>query len=485
MLPLGWSCLPSALSLSAAVLLSAVFLALIIQQRRLQRERDALRQEIDVMFSFIHDVSDVFAAGDNVDLDLLLKRVLFYALRTTRAGAGAIHLLDGDGEFLQARAVAGLFPPLLGGAETGLDRAFSKSQHIENMVRRERIRKGEGLVGTVADFGTPALIEDAERDPRVPRYQQDFLRVRSILLVPMRFHQRVLGVLTVVNRVDGLPFAQSDLNLLQAVADQASVSVHYAGLRATLDEKQRLDHDLGVARRIQTALLPTELPRVPGVEIAAFNTPALEIGGDYYDFIPVDEQHLGIAIADVSGKGIGGAIMMSICRSVLRAQSPTSPSPMHVLRALNRVVRSDITEDMFVSVLYMVLNTATCELAIARAGHERPLLCAGGRGDLTAVESPGIAIGICDTRTFDRVLGETTVRLQPGDVVVAYTDGITEALNAAGEEWGVDRLREAVKVAAGEGANSVLNNVRQRLARFVGNRPQYDDMTLLALRVMR
>jgi phosphoserine phosphatase RsbU/P len=454
--------------------------------RRLRHERDELIHQKDVIFGFIHDVGDVFAYSENVDLDRMLSRVLFYATRTTRAGAGAIYLYDKAEDHFRARAVSGIFPPIKGIPESSLDKVVSKSQAIEQLVRSQRIARGEGLIGEVADFGTSILIEDAERDPRVPQYGGDFLKIRSVLLVPMRFLQRILGVMVVVNRVDAQPFNAADLSLLQALADQASVSIHYAGLRTTIDEKNRIDHDLAVARQIQTALLPRSIPRLPGIELAAFNHPAQEIGGDYYDFVVIDEDHLGIAIADVSGKGIVGAIMMSISRSVLRAQAVTSLSPAAVLKGVNRIMFEDIAEDMFVSMLYMVLNTRTRTLSVARAGHERPAWCQAQAADqpFTIIDSRGLALGISDQETFDATLTETRVTLQPGDIVVAYTDGVTEAMDTAGEEWGVDRLLEAVHTAAPDGANAVLNSVQQRLMRFVGGVEQYDDMTLLALRIL-
>jgi sigma-B regulation protein RsbU (phosphoserine phosphatase) len=463
------------------LLLAAGGAYLFLRLQRLRKERDNLLQEKDIIFGFVHDVGEVFAESENLEPDLLLKRVLFYALRTTKAASGAIYLYEGTSDQLQARAVSGIFPPLtepIGGA---LDSVVSRSKHIENLVRTRTVSKGEGLIGEVADLGTPILIEDGDRDPRVPRHQIDFLKVRSLLLVPMHFHQNILGVLVVANRVDGQPFDPTDQNLLQALADQASASVHYAGLRDTLDEKKRIDHDLRVARRIQTSLLPKELPHLSGVELAAFNDPAQEIGGDYYDVVQIDDKHLGIAIADVSGKGIGGAILMSVCRSVLRAQSAGNFSPAAVLKSINRVMSRDISEDMFVSMLYMVLHTDTHELVVARAGHERPVLVSAD-GQILPIDSPGTAIGMMDVDTFERLLQETTIRLKSGDVVVLYTDGITEAMNRDGEEWGMQNFLEAIKVASAEGAHSVLNNVRQRLTRFVGDHPQYDDMTLLALR---
>lgn len=452
--------------------------------RRLHRERDEMMHQKEVIFGFIHDVGDVFVHSEEVDLERMLSRVLFYATRTAQAGAGAIYLYDKNEDAFRTRAVSGIFPPLSGLLDSALDKAVSKSQHIERIVRAQPIARGEGLVGEAADFGVPILIEDAEHDPRVPKYEEEFLRIRSILLVPMRFLQRILGVIVVVNRVDGRPFIQADLSLLQALADQASVSVHYAGLRDSLDEKQRIDHDLNVARQIQTALLPKSIPRLEGIELAAFNHPAQEIGGDYYDFIRVDDEHLGIAIADVSGKGIVGAIMMSISRSVLRAQAMMSRSPAEVLKGVNRVMYDDIAEDMFVSMLYMVLNVRTHTLAVARAGHERPAWNQAREKQFAIIDSPGIALGITDCAVFESVLREKTVQLSSGDVIVAYTDGVTEARNEQGEEWGVDPFLTAVSAAAPDGANAVLNNVQQRLMRFVGGFEQYDDMTLLALRIL-
>ncbi len=470
------------------LLLVSVLIIAIVQlyrtNRRLRVDLDARQQEKDVIFGFVHDVGEVFAHADDVDVERMLQRVLFYAMRTTRAGAGVIYLMEPDQTNLKARAVSGLFPPLAGALDGGFKKAVSKSQHLEHIVKTQIIRKGEGLIGEAADFGAPILIEDADLDPRIPQYEEAFLAIRSIVVVPMRFLQKVLGVIAVVNRVDRRPFSETDVSLLQALADQASVSVHYAGLRESLDEKKQIDYDLNVARQIQTALLPKSIPHIEGVELGAFNHPAREIGGDYYDFIRVDEDHLGVAIADVSGKGIVGAIMMSICRSTLRAQAPDCLNPADVLIAVDRIMADDIAEDMFVSMLYMVLNVRTRELTIARAGHERPALSQAGRRGFTIIDSPGIAMGIADKEAFEATIKPVAITLQPRDVVVAYTDGVTEALNARNEEWGVDNFLEAVSVAAPEGANSVLHNVQQRLLRFVGEMGQYDDMTLLALRVL-
>jgi len=473
----------SGLLAAVALLLLATLLLLIRRYRVARRRNEDLLREKEVIFGFVHDIGEVFAESDSVDLEGLLQRVLYYALRTTRASAGAVYLLDSAGRELRARAIAGVFPPIARSAEIALDSGASRSQAVEQAVRGQTVRLGEGLLGEIADFGGPVLVADAERDPRIPHYDADFLRVRSLIAVPMRFHHRIMGVLAAVNRVDGRPFTETDLNLLQALADQASVSAHYSILRADLDAKRRMDRDLDVARRIQQMLLPRRVPETAGVELAAFNVPALEIGGDYYDFVRVDDRRIGIAIADVSGKGIGGALLMSVYRSVLRAKAPGCAGPAAVLREINRALRDDLYEDLFITALYLVYDEVSRELRVARAGHEPPILRrADSAAPFVRIESDGVAVGVAEPGVFDAALTETAVTLAPGDTVVLYTDGITEAQNAQGEEWGLDRLLAALRDAP-PGAEPTLAHVRERLMTFVGNSPPYDDMTLSVMKV--
>lgn len=467
------------------VIAVAILIILIRRQRRLERQRDALLQEKDVVFSFVQDVGDVFAGGDNVNIVELLRRVLFYALRTTKAGSGAIYLLENDGETLRAHATSGVFPPIVGGLDGGIDKAFSKTRYMEDLVKAQAAKVGRGLIGQVATTGIPVLIRDADQESRIPNFPADFMHIRTALFVPMRFRNKVLGVMVVINRVDECPFIQADQNLLQALADQASVSIHYAKFSVALDEKRRLDFDLGIAHRIQTALLPREIPDVPGVELAAFSVPAQEIGGDYYDFVTIDDQHIGIAVADVSGKGVSGAIVMSLCRSALRIKAQQCLSPATVLRGMHSILSPDLTEDMYVTMLYMIFNTSTRELRVARAGHISPIINPASRGKPWTIDSSGIAIGIGDEESFRSILEERSVIVEPGDMVVVYTDGVTEAMDQRQNEWGFLNLVKTIQLSTmdGEerGTRGVVESVRQKLLQFTGDMPQYDDMTLVAM----
>ncbi len=457
--------------------------ALWLRARHIARQRAELLEEKEVVYAFIHDLSEAFAdiAAAGPQTDYLLQRILFHAQQTAKARAGAIYFTEPDGDTLRARAVAGLFPPLADPGRAPDPAGTGFSERLEQAVRDAPVRLGVGLIGAVAADGRSLLIEDAELDPRVPQFSHEFLAVQTLLLVPMRFQNSVLGVLALANRIDDAPFLQSDLNLLQALADQASVAVYFANVNEELDKKRILDQDLSVARRIQTALLPARLPTAPHLEVAAFSVPAREIGGDYYDFVTIDPHHLGLAIADVSGKGVSGAMLMSICRSVFRAHAADGLSPVAVLKAINRILSADIYEDMFISMAYCILDTRAFDITLACAGHPRPLWIAA-HGRVVPVQAGGVAIGLLPDDAFDRQIEEITVHLEPGDLWALYTDGVTEAARPGGKEWGLDNLRQAVLTARPRAASSIVAHVRRELLAFAGDVAQYDDMTLVVVR---
>ncbi|WFB35149.1 SpoIIE family protein phosphatase [Kiritimatiellota bacterium B12222] len=452
--------------------------------RRIRIERDNLVKEKEVIFNYVQNIGETFTESETLDVDRLMQKVLFYALRTTHTSGGAIYLKE-DGDMLRARAVSGVFPPMFNLHQFygGMDVRALKNEQIEEMILNTRLAVGEGLIGQGADFGTPILISKAELDPRVPHYDRSLLNVKSLLLVPMRFRHEVVGVICVVNRVDQVPLGERDQNLLQALADQASLSIYYAQFRAALEEKRRMDQDLDLAKRIQTRLLPRELPNINGLSVYAFNLAAQEVGGDYYDVIPIDERYTGFAVADVSGKGIGGALMMSICRSVLRAHASKQHDPAEVLREVNRTMIGDIYEDMFVTMIYMIYDSETRELAMARAGHDPALILSPDSTSVQRVESRGTAVGLVQPILFDQIIETTRVTLDQGTSVIIYTDGITEAMNDKNEEWGVEPLMRAMIAGREQRPSQISNIVRERVLRFVGDVPQYDDMTLMVLKV--
>jgi PAS domain S-box-containing protein len=253
--------------------------------------------------------------------------------------------------------------------------------------------------------------------------------------------------------------------------------------RAEEAEKEQVERDFRVARDIQRILLPSVFPSIQGVEISAINIPAQTLGGDYYDLIPVGASHWGIAIADVAGKGVPGALMMAMCRSALRNKAIDNPSPANVLRQVNRAMRPDMQEELFITMIYGVYNAKARMFTFCRAGHESLIVYRAATGQFEMPSPGGMALGLDDGRVFDKLLIETNVTLNKGDLLVFYTDGVTDALNDAGQEFGRDQFLAAIRSCANRSASEITHHIEETVRKFIGRCPQHDDLTLLALRV--
>jgi sigma-B regulation protein RsbU (phosphoserine phosphatase) len=206
------------------------------------------------------------------------------------------------------------------------------------------------------------------------------------------------------------------------------------------------------------------------------------VSGDYYDYITVDDERLGVAIADVSGKGVPASIIMAICRSVLRSQATNNRSPADVLQKVNRQLYPDIKEDMFISMAYAILDHAHGQVVLARAGHDAPFLYRAATQELSPIKARGMVLGIDSGSVFDRITGDVAVPLERGDCLLLYTDGVTEALDANDNEFGIDRMVQSIRASAAEGGTAVINRIIDDVRAFVGTTPQNDDITLIVIR---
>jgi sigma-B regulation protein RsbU (phosphoserine phosphatase) len=211
----------------------------------------------------------------------------------------------------------------------------------------------------------------------------------------------------------------------------------------------------------------------------------MEVGGDYIDVFRVDADRIGMVVGDVSGKGVGGAIFMAILRTMMRARAVGVPRTSEVLRQVNRMLIEDMRHERFATLVYMVLDHRRRELRVSRAGHDALLLKRAGKNSFELFGSEGPGLGLLDAETFDRVVPEDVIPLEPGDAIVAYTDGVVEAMNDNGDEWGRERFLQTLQeaMATQPTLQASLEDVRQHLLRFVGDMAQYDDLTLLGARV--
>jgi sigma-B regulation protein RsbU (phosphoserine phosphatase) len=248
-------------------------------------------------------------------------------------------------------------------------------------------------------------------------------------------------------------------------------------------EKKMLKHELAIAEELQSNLLPRRIPRVAGVDLSAYYRPTEEVGGDYYDFIEIDDDHLGIAVADVSGKGIPGAMVMTEARALLKGEAGRTLSPAETLLRVNRVLFQDIKRGMFVTMCYMVLSIKRRQLTLSSAGHLPLILRRRASRTCHAINPMGLALGIDKGSLFERKLGEERVSLEPGDRFVGCTDGILESMNEDHQELGMERLYRLVAAHGDRASGEFVTKIIDGVEAHQGKAPQHDDMTLVTGRI--
>lgn len=244
------------------------------------------------------------------------------------------------------------------------------------------------------------------------------------------------------------------------------------------DELEAKKHELRIAHKIQESFLPDSTPELEGFQLSAVNIPALEVGGDFYDFIPVSADMTGIVIADVSGKSVPAALFMALSRTVIRAKAQSNKDVAEVIKEANKMILEDSKSSMFVTLFYAVLDQKSRTLRYVDAGHNPPLYYNERLKDPIMLKAKGIALGVMD----DIELEEKKLKLEEGDVIVFYTDGVTEALNAQGEFYGMERLFRIVKENHRLSAQEIMDKIQQSLGEFCGSKPQFDDITLAVLK---
>lgn len=249
-----------------------------------------------------------------------------------------------------------------------------------------------------------------------------------------------------------------------------------------ISERERLKKEMEIAAKVQLSLLPKEDPKIPGYEIASTSIPAVEAGGDYYDFVKLSGNKIGIAIGDVSGKGVGAAIYMTLTKGILQAHAEEDASPKNVLGKVNRLLYKTIEKNSFVSMFYAILDTENNSIIYSRAGHNPGILCSEQDGNTKLLFSKGMALGLEQGSIFTSTLNEEEIKINKGDVFVLYTDGFTEAMNERHELYSEERLVELIKKNRNLSPHDLLNLVLKDVKKFVDNYPQHDDMTILILK---
>ncbi len=400
--------------------------------------------------------------NSSLDLDQVLNRVMDEVIVAMNAERGFVMLYDDAGNL-----------------------ACRVARNISHeSINEKSFRGSRSMVEKSAHEGVSILSGDAQTDDRFSGMQSvQIFGLRSVLCVPLKMKNQVLGAIFVDNRMQKSVFTHSDLELLEAIASNAAIAIENARLYALAVEKGRLERELQVAREVQSSLLPAQLPSLAGWEFAARWTPARQVAGDFYDFFQLDNSaefptNLGILIADVTDKGMPAALFMALTRSTLRASMVNASSPQDGMLRANRLVTADSPQSMFVSVFYLQVSAMNGRIAYVNAGHNPPILLRSAAQSFEFLTRTGMVLGIDDLAGYH----EQSLELTPGDCLLLYTDGVTDAVNPAGEPFDVERLGSVFKGSKDQTPSQILTSIEQALSQFTGGAAPFDDLTLVLIK---
>lgn len=464
------------------IAVAALFVALQNQRKRSRKLRHRFRDhdaKEHRMFTFLHDLGESI---ENEPSPAVLSRIIVDGIdKVVTARGGAIYFISEESGFMNPSYVSEECPPLIAIPEDVRKKAERDPRAIDSYIRLSRVALDEGILGFCLTMGEGLHIEDVKSHPVFRNCPHLYSEKVSLLVAPLRYAGKDMGVLAVARRHEDGEFTANDFAVFQSAAEQSSFAIGNARIHKEASEKRAMESELRTAREVQRILLPQADPVVPGFRISGTNLPARIISGDYYDYIDLGDEKFGIVIADVSGKGVPAGLLMAMCRSSLRSVARGENSPSKALAAVNRQLFPDIREDMFISMAYGILDGATGILTLSRAGHDPALCFRRDTGKVESLRSPGLALGVDSGQVFERVTKDQEVILKSGDCVLFYTDGVKEAIDSQEEEFGMERMAQVFSAAAPLGAETVLTRMQEELKQFTGECPQMDDITLVAI----
>lgn len=454
-------------------------LRLRLRLRQVADERDAIEGGERRMFDFLHLLGMMIE--EDVNPRKLYRVIVEGVEEVLDADGGALYLLSEGGEYLVPSYLSETCPPL-GVVPTEIwERGQKEVASLVSYLRLARLPVGDGILGYCLKSQEGLRVGDVKRHPSFAGVVGGYQSELGAMLAPVLYAGRPIGVLALVRRHGRPGFSGNEFDVFQSVAEQSAFALGNSIVHQEASVKRRMERELRLAGDVQRVLLPAAEPDLAGYRIHGMNVPAQIISGDYYDYIELEGKELGVAIADVSGKGVSAGLMMATCRSALRAAAVRTTSPAEAVAAVNRQLFCDMREDMFISLAYLILQSGSGRMRMARAGHDAPLMFRKASGEIEVLKPGGLALGIDEGPVFERVTKDFETEFEPGDCLLLYTDGLNEAENLAGEEFGKERLREGFRGAAPRGAEGVVTALHQQLGEFVGGNRQMDDITLIVI----
>ncbi|MCW8802777.1 MAG: SpoIIE family protein phosphatase, partial [Ignavibacteriaceae bacterium] len=410
-------------------------------------------------YQLLREIS--FKIKDTFDLDIILN-LLLDTLKT-------VMNYDAAGIFILSESILDLHYKFPGQKISGIARrGYKRVDETDEMLIQ-----GKGIIGHVIKTGESLIIDDVRIEPR---YVVGRTKTLSEITVPITIDDRVIGALDVES--DRLSaFNMDDLELLKFFTDASAISIEKAILHQQILEKKKLEEQMQIAKDVQSSLLPTQPPIVPGYDIDAICIPTYEIGGDYFDYIPINNKELGIVLADVSGDGVPAALIMAAFRAIIRNQVRINPNPEKVMNYLNEQLPDFSRKRDFITTIYGSLDFKNHKFTYTNCGHNVPLVI-NSAGSLENSDEIGPSLNLVKNVEYKF----NTINVQPGEVIAIYTDGVTEIFNDTGEEYGIERLKNVLVNSVNYTSRDIIENVVNSTKDFSQQEFYRDDFTILVLK---
>jgi serine phosphatase RsbU (regulator of sigma subunit) len=420
----------------------------------LQQQNERLQRAVEQL-SLLNDLSQAIGVSDSSES--MIEAIVRRAKRSLAAEQVMIYFVD----------------------QTGDEDVFRTRVRDATVHRRQAFHFDDALRGMMEFHRAPFLSNDPQHESRLQGVELD-PGLRSLLCVPLLVRGKLTGLVAACNKQGEGGFDEDDQRLLAIMANQSAQILETTRLREEEAALARLNEDVAMARDIQMRLLPEAPPEIAGYDIVGHSVPAEMVGGDYFDYFALPDDRVGICLADVSGKGVPASLLMANLQATLRGQAVGQTNAADCVRWCNRLLYRSTADDKFATLVYFVLDPRTHTLTYCNAGHERPLHRRSDGSGCVVEELPGggLVLGILDD--FEYVEGEMS--MEPGDLVLLYSDGLTDAVDAADRAFPMATVREILERSCSASSAQVVENLLEAVKRHAAGVPAFDDVTLVAIR---
>lgn len=436
-----------------------------------------LQEKLNSVLGFMVDISNSLAEGPK--LQRIMNIITESAVENTDADGAALYLVDSDEQMLVPQVFSGDFVPPFPVPENAAD---SKEKALE-YAKETQLKIGEYAIGTAVANVKPLFVRSASQLSNgtlgYHREKDDPLYIESLIVSPLMISQRVLGTIVMTKKASGDSFTDLDFTHMQTFADYAALTIDNIFNYEELIEKREMHREIEIAANIQKGLLPREIPDMPSTQISAFSRAARGISGDYYDAFLIEKDTLGVVICDVVGKGVPASLLMVMIRTIIRLISSPQRTPSQLLTLLNRGIIGRIGTDHFATLSMFSYNEKEKEVTYSNAAHPPLLVYRSTDEEFIEIDTPGLPIGVEQKEQYQ----QRSFKVQSGDVLIMFTDGIPETRSPDGREYSTETLKHRLRQVGSKSAKAISKYIQEDLDRFTEAAEQHDDQTLFVMKI--